>query len=137
NLIVDGAISAEKVGTDAITSDKVAANSITASKLLISDLANLYPDFDFDDQSAYTSDSGVSFQFGSSSVNSSIHGARFLSIPISSPAGSVYSPWYSCLNNQEYIVKGTAYHATNVAESLARLEIEFAAISGNTIIPSR
>jgi hypothetical protein len=44
-LIVDGAI----------TADKVAANSITATKLMLSDTSNAYPDYDCADPAAYTS----------------------------------------------------------------------------------
>ncbi|MGY5805357.1 phage tail protein [Rhizobium sp. LEGMi12c] len=44
NLIVDGAITAEKVAANAITADKIAANAVTARSLILQDWENLIPD---------------------------------------------------------------------------------------------
>lgn len=47
SLIVDGAVTADKVAANAITAVKIAAGQITAAKLAITDTTNLVPDPDF------------------------------------------------------------------------------------------
>jgi len=120
-LIVDGAITADKITTNAITAghvsagaitaDKIAVNSITADKVLISKGGNLLPDTQFVDVGSQTGWSPATYVTHDGAGTSGYSGGGSMLVSSSSTqAGSYYAP--NDATRRPKIVPGSSYRVS-------------------------
>ena len=108
--IAANAITAGKIAAGAVNAQQIAAGAITASKMTLTDMSNVFPDFDMMDDALYSSSTGASYTFGQTGYTSA--GRRRLRIEASADAESVETGWFQVEPGAEYRVE---LHASNEA----------------------
>ncbi|MBT2244582.1 hypothetical protein JQK15_13640 [Sphingobium sp. BHU LFT2] len=120
-LIVDGAITADKISANAIDATKVAAGAITASKLLVGDTSNMFGDPDLVDRT-YTDwvlTHGLTFT-GTGLVSSSTNRANMTS---SADLVDARSPLIAVERDKDYFVSSQV--SADGAGATLRLYVEW------------
>ncbi len=122
-LIVDGSVTAVALAADSVVAGKIAAaavnareiaaGAIVASKVVVSDFANIFPDYDMADDDFYFTASGAVFSFVGTSAASL--GANYLAIAPDASARSVFSNWFNVEPDTEYRVSGAAWLTSSAA----------------------
>ena len=145
NKILAGSITAIKIDTDAVTADKilagsvtankVAANAITASKILVSDVTNFYPDFDLKDENFYSSVSAGTIAFAGGTSNN--YGERYLTLAQSGSLETMETGWFPVETSTEYLISAPV-HMEGVGTCTCSLYIEFGSVgSGGAVTATR
>ncbi len=122
-LIVDGSIITAKLAADSVTAGKIAVaavnareiatGAIVASKVVVSDFANIFPDYDMADDDFYFTASGAVYSFVGTSA--AALGANYLAIAPDAAAKSVFSNWINVEPDTEYLVSGAAWLTSTAA----------------------
>jgi hypothetical protein len=122
DLIIDGAISAQKI----------AANSVTATKVMVGEVSNTYPDYDMMDTAFYSGDA-----FSLVGTNHASIGQNRLQITATdSTQRIVRSGWFTIEPTADYTVSGVAYVLSSGFPTTARLQIEFGSLDNLGIVTS-
>ncbi len=131
--IVANSITAGQIAAGAIGATEVAAGAILASKIVVSDFANIYPDFDILDPLFYASTTAAVYSFvGNNGVNG---GRQLLEMAVSAASESVESNWFTVEHSTEYLVAGAAYLATaGVGAGTMTLSIETGSMDSAGVI---
>lgn len=133
--IVANSITAGQIAAGAIGATEIAAEAIVASKILVSDFANIFPDFDLMDSLYYSTADAAAYSFVATGAGSGNLGRRFLSIASNAAAKSVDTGWFQVEANTEYLVSGAAWMSvTSVGGGTSTLTVETGSIDAAGVI---
>lgn len=115
--IAAGAVEADKIAANAVTAGKIAAEAVTASKLVVSDLANLWHDYDHIDDAAMLPSLGWSY--GGSTTPQ--RGIRQINAPANAAVVNVYSPWRTIEPGVDYFAEASCGCTNGTAQVVVQL----------------
>ena len=113
--IVANSITAGQIAAGAIGATQIAAGAILASKIVVSDFANIFPDFDMLDTGYYASSTGAAFTFAG--VTAGSLGRNAMLIPALAGVSVVESNWFPLEASTEYLVSAAAWLLTSAVGS--------------------
>lgn len=130
-LVVDGTITTTKLAANAVTTDKLTAGAVTASKLVLTDASNMFPDYNMEDTSFYSSSTGTSYSL--LGTTSDHLGRRYINIA-GLGVGSVETGWFT-ITPGEYLLEASASLATNtVGSGTCTVEVEVGTVASDGVI---